>query len=95
MRDHLLAVDLLITSSFEADTCILPDPADLALRSGTPVLRLSCKPKYLRRLLRHSFVSTPKNISHAAINMAAVAGPMTKPFIPKASIPPRIEKNNI
>jgi len=40
MRDHLLAADLLITSSSEADACVLPDPADLALRSGTPVLRL-------------------------------------------------------
>lgn len=40
MRDHLLAADLLITSSAEADACVRPDPADLALRSGTPVLRL-------------------------------------------------------
>lgn len=40
MRDHLLTADLLITSSSEADACLLPDPADLALRSGTPVLRL-------------------------------------------------------
>lgn len=40
MCDHLLAADLLITSSAKADACVLPDPADLALRSGTPVLRL-------------------------------------------------------
>lgn len=40
MRDHLLVADLLITSSAEADACVLPDPADLACRSGTPVLRL-------------------------------------------------------
>lgn len=43
VRDHLLATDLLITSSSEADACVLPDPADLALRSGTPVLRLGRK----------------------------------------------------
>ncbi|CEJ15992.1 Universal stress protein family protein [bacterium YEK0313] len=40
MRDHLLSADLLITDSSEGDACVLPDPADLALRSGTPVLRL-------------------------------------------------------
>lgn len=40
MRNHLLTADLLITSSAEADACVLQDPADLALRSGTPVLRL-------------------------------------------------------
>lgn len=40
MRDHVLAADLLITSSSEADTCVVPDPAHLALRTGTPVLRL-------------------------------------------------------
>ncbi|ABF54280.1 universal stress protein [Sphingopyxis alaskensis] len=40
MRDHLLTADLLITSSSEADACVLSDPADLARRSGTPVLRL-------------------------------------------------------
>lgn len=40
LHDHLLTADLLITSSAEADACVLPDPADLALRSGTPVLRL-------------------------------------------------------
>lgn len=39
MRDHLLTADLLITSSSEAGACVLPDPADLALRTGTPVLR--------------------------------------------------------
>lgn len=40
MRDHLLAADLLITNSSEAGACVLPDPADLAIRTGTPVLRL-------------------------------------------------------
>lgn len=40
MRDRLLAADLLITSSSEAEACVLPDPADLAFGSGTPVLRL-------------------------------------------------------
>lgn len=40
MREHLLAADLLITSSSETEAYVLPDPADLALRSGTPVLRL-------------------------------------------------------
>ena len=40
MRDHLLTADLLVTSSAEADACVLPDPANLALHSGTPVLRL-------------------------------------------------------
>lgn len=43
MRDHLLAADLLITSSSEESDCVLPDPADLALRSGTPILRLGKK----------------------------------------------------
>lgn len=40
MRDHLFTADLLITSSADAEACVLPDPADLALRSGAPVLRL-------------------------------------------------------
>jgi nucleotide-binding universal stress UspA family protein len=40
MRDHLLTADLLITSSSDADACVLPDPAELAICSGAPVLRL-------------------------------------------------------
>ena len=40
MRDHLLTADLLITSSSDADACVLPNPAELAIRSGAPVLRL-------------------------------------------------------
>ena len=40
MREHLLTADLLITSSADADDCVLPDPAELAVCSGTPVLRL-------------------------------------------------------
>jgi len=53
LRDHLMAADLLITSSSEGDTCVSPDSAELALRSGAPVLRLgqaavSCRfPKVL------------------------------------------------
>jgi nucleotide-binding universal stress UspA family protein len=40
MLDHMLVADLLITSSAEADACVLPDPTDLTRRSGAPVLRL-------------------------------------------------------
>lgn len=40
LRDHLLAADLLITSASEDKACVSPDAAELALRSGTPVLRL-------------------------------------------------------
>ena len=40
LLDHLLAADLHITSASEGTTCVSPDAAELALRSGTPVLRL-------------------------------------------------------
>lgn len=40
LRDHLLAADLLITSSSEEGLCVMPDAAELALRTGAPVIRL-------------------------------------------------------
>lgn len=40
LLDHLLSADLLITSASEEKICITPDAAELALRSGTPVLRI-------------------------------------------------------
>jgi len=32
-----------------------------------------------------------ENICHAAMNIAAITGPMTKPFSPNASMPPSVE----
>ena len=32
-----------------------------------------------------------EKISHAAMNIAAITGPMTKPLSPNASIPPSVE----
>ncbi len=40
LLDHLLSADLFITSASQEKTCVSPDAAELALRSGTPVLRL-------------------------------------------------------
>lgn len=40
LSDHLLTADLLITSASEGHGCVTPDAAALALRSGTPVMRL-------------------------------------------------------
>lgn len=40
LREHLLTADLLITSADDEGACVSPDPAELILASGTPVLRL-------------------------------------------------------
>lgn len=40
LRDHLLTADLLITSASRGHGCVTPEPATLALQTGTPVLRL-------------------------------------------------------
>ena len=39
LQEHLLAADLLITSVSEDNGCVMAEPAELALNSGTPVLR--------------------------------------------------------
>lgn len=41
IREHLMAADLVITSSSTGDTCVSPDSSELAVQSGAPVLRLS------------------------------------------------------
>lgn len=38
--DHLYTADLLVTIAQTSAHCVTPDPIDLAVRSGTPVLRL-------------------------------------------------------
>jgi nucleotide-binding universal stress UspA family protein len=38
--DHALTADLVITAAEASPVCAMVDPAELALRSGTPVLRL-------------------------------------------------------
>ncbi|UZW55673.1 universal stress protein [Sphingobium sp. JS3065] len=43
LRDHLWTADLLITSASESKTCAPLNAADLALRSGAPILRLGTK----------------------------------------------------
>lgn len=40
LRDHALTADLVITAAEASPVCAMVDPAELALRSGTPVLRL-------------------------------------------------------
>lgn len=40
LSNHLLTADLLITSASEGHGCVTPEPAGLAQRTGTPVLRL-------------------------------------------------------
>lgn len=40
LREHLFTADLLITSAHDEGNCVSPDAAELALASGTPVLRL-------------------------------------------------------
>jgi len=38
--DHLHTADLLVSIAASSNQCVTPDPIDLAVRSGTPVLRL-------------------------------------------------------
>ncbi|MDF8335452.1 hypothetical protein [Novosphingobium cyanobacteriorum] len=38
--EHLYTSDLLVTIAEVDEECVTPDPVDLAIRSGTPVLRL-------------------------------------------------------
>jgi hypothetical protein len=55
---------------------------------------LSDRPQASTGSLSSSRFNSEK-MSHAAINMAATTGPMTKPLTPKILIPPKVEINTM
>lgn len=80
LRDHLLTADLLITSASESKTCASPDAADLALRSGTPVLRLGtnkAEARFANVLVAWKDCSQARRALHEALPILKLANKVT------------------
>lgn len=80
LRNHLLTADLLITSASESKTCASPDTADLALQSGTPVLRIGTsmvEPRFVNALVAWKDCSQARRALHEALPILKIANKVT------------------
>lgn len=70
LRDHLLTSDLAITGARDAEAFVICDPADLAFRSGAPVLRIGGQTRswrFERALIAWKDCAEARHAVHAAL----------------------------